>query len=137
MAPGYVRIIDIDATRWISSDDIVSLRENKVAIPSDEPATHPGRDLFDFSGASAECESDSVHRSNESRSLRVVGKGAPDFSDQNIQIRFDNVTAGPDLPEEIVFGDDVRPACEQEAQHVERLRRKMNFLPVFQKLSGV
>src|SRR6476620_7419732 len=59
MAPGYVRIIDTDATRRISPDDIVSLRENKVAIPSDEPATHPGRDLLDFSGAPAECESDS------------------------------------------------------------------------------
>jgi hypothetical protein len=137
MAPGYVRIIDIDATRRISPDDIVSLRENKVAIPSDEPATHPGRDLLDFSGAPAECESDSVYRPNESRSLRVVGKCAPDFSDQNIQIRFHDVTVGPDFPEEIVFGDDVRPACEQEAQQVERFRGKMNFLPVFQKLSGV
>src|ERR1700730_6008571 len=112
MAPGYVRIIDIDAARRIPPDDIVSLRENKVPIPSDEPATHPGRDLLDFGGALAECESDSVHRSNESRSLRVVGKGASDFSDQNIQIRFHYVTVGPDFPEEIVFGDDVRPACE-------------------------
>jgi hypothetical protein len=67
----------------------------------------------------------------------VVGKGAPDFSDQNIQIRFHDVTVRPDFPEEIVFGDDVRPAFEQEAEQVERFRRKMNFLAVFQKLSGV
>src|SRR5215813_4340038 len=130
MAPGYVRIIDIDATRRISPDDIVSLRENKVAIPSDEPATHPRRDLLDFSGAPAECESDSVHRSNESRSLRVVGKGAPDFSDQNIQIRFHNVTVRPDFPEEIVFGDHVGPAGEQQAKHVERFRGKMDLVSV-------
>jgi hypothetical protein len=137
MAPGYVRVIDTDATRRISPDDIVSLRENKVTILSDEPATHPGRDLLDFGGAPAECESDSVNGSNESWSLRVVGKGSPDFSDQNIQIRFHDVTVGPDLSEEIVFGDDVRPAGEQEAQQVERFGRKMNLLPVFQKLSGV
>jgi hypothetical protein len=67
----------------------------------------------------------------------VVGEGAPDFSDQNIQIRFHDVTVRPECPEEIVFTDDVRPACEQEAQQVERFRGKMNFLPVFQKLSGV
>ena len=137
VAPGYVRIIDIDATRRISPDDIVSLRKNKVAIPSDEPAAHPGRDLLDFSGAPAECEAESVDRSNKSWSLRVVGKGAPDFSDKNIQIRFHDVTVGPDFLEEIVFGDDVRPACEQEAQQVERFRGKMDLLPVFQKLSGI
>jgi hypothetical protein len=67
----------------------------------------------------------------------VVGEGAPDFADKNIQIRFHDVTVGPDFPEEIVFGDDVRPAYEQEAQQVERFRGKMDFLPVFQKLSGV
>jgi len=67
----------------------------------------------------------------------VVGKGAPDFSDKNIQIRFHDVTIGPDFPEEIVFGDDIRPVCEQEAQQVERFGGKMDFRPVFQKLSGV
>ena len=67
----------------------------------------------------------------------MVGKSAPDFSDQNIQIRFHDVTVGPDFPEEIVFGDDVRPARQQEAKQVERFRGQMDFLRVFQKLSGV
>jgi hypothetical protein len=67
----------------------------------------------------------------------VVGKGAPDFADKNIQIRFHDVTVGPDFPQEIVFGDDIRPLCEQEAQQVECFSGKMDFLPVFQKLPGV
>src|SRR5436190_9062032 len=142
MPPGYIRIIQTDTARRISSDDIAPLRQNKVAILPDKPATHPirncrGRHILDFGSAPAESESDSVYSSNEPRSLCIVGKRTADFTDHNVQIRFHDVAVGPDLPEEIFFCDDVRPACKQDTEQVERFRGQMNLLPVTQQLPGV
>jgi hypothetical protein len=138
---GYVGIIQPDVARGIASDDVVTIRQNKMAIVSDEPPSarlvRGGRRAVDVDRFSAKRVSHSVYRSNEERRLSVVCNCSPDFTNHDVEIGFHNVAVGPDLPQQCFFADDIRPPRQQDAKKIERFRREMNFPAITQQLPRV
>ena len=80
---------------------------------------------------------DSVNGSNEALMLRRVRNRPPDFANQDVQIRIDDIGVGPDARVQLALVDDFRPALEQDAQQVERFRGKVDLALVVEQLPGL
>jgi hypothetical protein len=68
--------------------------------------------------------------------LPVVADGSPDFAHQNVEIGVGNVGIRPDSRVQRLLLDDLRPALDQRAEQVERLRGEMDLCARAQKLAG-
>jgi hypothetical protein len=75
-----------------------------------------------------------VHCPQEPRLLRVITQRRPDLGREVVQIRVDDVRARPQPVPQRLFGDDLRPAGDEDRKQIEGLGRKMDFRGAPQEL---
>jgi hypothetical protein len=70
---------------------------------------------------------------DEARFLGVVAERAADFTDQHVEIGFEDERFRPDVREQLRLGDHARTPGHQNAQQVERLGGQADLLAVTQQ----
>ena len=90
---------------------------------------------LDVHGRATERISNAVDRSDELRVLRAVADRAPNFADEDVQIRIHHIRVRPDSCVQVGLFHHLRPALNQAAQQVERLRRQVDFASGAQQLA--
>ena len=115
-----------------------SASDERVILPR-EPEPHRGcafvgRRPVGICGSAAECIPHSVHSSDEDRRLRVIVNRTPYLPDGHVEVGINDEDIRPDLAKQVCLRDHARPLRQEDTQHGECFRRKMNVLTVAREL---
>ena len=77
---------------------------------------------------------DPVNGSDEARRLRFVAERLAHLGDHDRQIRVADEGSRPEPGVQLLFGDRIRPALEQDTEGIERLAGQVHRLPAAQEL---
>lgn len=129
MPPGHAVHIQENGAPRTTSDHVVAFSETKCRALPGQPTQHRPR-IHLWRGFvnrfAAECVSDAMHRSDETRLADVIVDRLPDFPDQHIESGVDDERVRPDARMQHTLVEHLRPMLNQEAEQVERLRGQVD-----------